>query len=522
MPGEPIPRGLREPFLLLRLASALVPRAVRSDWLREWEAEVWYAARSLHFSPSQAEGPFHRRAGFQSVSSFARERLTLLRFAAGAFTDATSYWTQGAHRTDLLLALRRRTESPSFCLAALSLLVALIVAASGFLPRTRTVIAPLPYRDPGRIATVSQGSARFATRFEVPVHWVRLWNQESRLTEGAAAYHWRDEHFQAWPGPSGQVRSAVVSDNFFPLLGARYRDGAAVAQKDLCGDCVLLSGGFAQRIFGGAPPPGARISLGASSYRVAGVLSPDFWFLSKDVGAWRRASPAYREASGRMLHAGAVVRLAANVAEHQAEAELQAVLEAAGSSPWYSFIDVSPLQSRVRAVFGSFALALSLAAVMICVGLGLRHSGWRTPDLRRRDDRRRILFFWSKVCLLLTAVLLAGLEFTRSTAITMIGGTDPLTEPLSSYLFLAASLGALSWSIHDQRRRCRVCLRRLGMAAHVGCSGCLLLNWAGTELVCMEGHGMLHVPEMAPCWEEPERWTALDDSWNDLFARKPS
>ncbi len=386
------------------------------------------------------------------------------------------------------------------------------------------MLTPLPYRDAGRIATVSQGSVRFATRVEVPVDWVRLWRQESMFTEGAAAYHWQTETFRAWPGPSGKIRTAVVSDSFFPLLGARYRDGSPVEQKDLgqCPDCALLSAAFARRIFGDAIPADARITLGSRRYRVAGVLAPEFWFLSKEIGVWRPASPAYKEAAGPGVRAGAVVRLGAGVTEAAAEGELQAVLEAAGAPPWDSLVDVTPLQGRVRAVFGSFGLALALAAVMVCAGLGMRHASWsgHALDLRRPANRRRVWFFWSKVTLLLIAVLLAGLEFTRATEITMIGGTDTLTEPLSAYLFLTASLGALSWAIHDQRRRCRVCLRRLGMAAHVGCPGCLLLNWAGTELVCLEGHGMLHVPEMVPCWQEPERWTSLDDSWTGLFARK--
>jgi hypothetical protein len=101
----------------------------------------------------------------------------------------------------------------------------------------------------------------------------------------------------------------------------------------------------------------------------------------------------------------------------------------------------------------------------------------------------------------------------------MIGGTDALTEPLSTWLFLMASMGVLSWSIHDQRRRCRVCHRRLGLPAHVGCRGCLLLDWSGTEMVCIHGHGILHIPEMISSLHEAERWTSLDDSWQGLFVR---
>src|SRR5262249_39935029 len=122
--------------------------------------------------------------------------------------------------------------------------------------------------------------------------------------------------------------------------------------------------------------------------------------------------------------------------------------------------------------------------------------------------------------LALGAVLLAGLEFTRASSITMLGGTDLGTEPISTWLFLMGSLGVLTWSFYDQRHRCRICVRQLGLAAHVGCSGSLLLNWAGTELVCIEGHGMLHVSEMAASWNIPERWTRLDESWMGLFARR--
>jgi hypothetical protein len=178
---------------------------------------------------------------------------------------------------------------------------------------------------------------------------------------------------------------------------------------------------------------------------------------------------------------------------------------------WSSLVELSPLQSRVRAVFGSFGLALMLSLVIVVGSLRIQVGQWFRPICLA--DCASFLFFVLKTGLLLIAVLLCGLEFTHAAAINMIGGTDLLTEPLSTWLFLMAS-------IRDQRKRCRVCLRRLGLAAQVGCPGCLLLNWAGTELVCVEGHGMLHVPEMVSCWNEVDQWTALDDSWIELFAKR--
>jgi hypothetical protein len=177
---------------------------------------------------------------------------------------------------------------------------------------------------------------------------------------------------------------------------------------------------------------------------------------------------------------------------------------------------VSILQDRVHSPLDSFLLAFSLAIIVAVLASRPR---LRNLDVTSLAAWRRGAFFAAKSLLLLLAVLLAGLEFTSACSITMIGGTDLLAEPLSTWLFLIGCMTALTWSIHDHRVRCRECMRRLGLAAHVGCPGSLLLSWAGTELVCISGHGMLHVPEMPSCWLEPERWTALDSSWRELFVQ---
>jgi hypothetical protein len=43
------------------------------------------------------------------------------------------------------------------------------------------------------------------------------------------------------------------------------------------------------------------------------------------------------------------------------------------------------------------------------------------------------------------------------------------------------------------------------------------LNWAGTEMVCSEGHGVLYVPESSANSLDQDRWSKLDDSWANLF-----
>jgi len=43
-----------------------------------------------------------------------------------------------------------------------------------------------------------------------------------------------------------------------------------------------------------------------------------------------------------------------------------------------------------------------------------------------------------------------------------------------------------------------------------------LLEWYGTELVCVRGRGLLHVPEICNSYSEQPR-LHLDSSWSSLF-----
>jgi hypothetical protein len=393
---------------------------------------------------------------------------------------------------------RSRLDSGSagFTLAAASALLLFIVIASGFLPVTRSIVMPLPYRDPARIAIASHGGG-LATHYGLRANEIAMWQKQSEQIEGAAAYAW--------------TRSiARVSPNFFPLLGARDFAGRSLEDARFvdCSNCVVLSYGYWQKEMGGrAITPGTNILSEGTRYRVAGVLEKRFWFLSREIAIWRIVPPHGFDGQ----RTGAVVRLKPEVSTSAAEQELSSILHHASGGPgWDALVQLAPVSARVRDVFGAFGLALALAIVI---------AGANSRARLFQCTLRGVFFFTAKTLLLLAAVLLAGLEFTYAARITLLGGTDVLTEPLSAWLFLLSSMCVLVWSMRDQQARCRVCLRRLGLATRVGCPGCLLLDWAGTELVCVEGHGMLHVPEMASCWHEPESWTALDDSWRELFQR---
>jgi hypothetical protein len=493
-------------LLLVRAASFLVPSASRDDWHREWIAEMQAAALEM------------RRRG----DSLASIRSHLWQFALGSLRDAAWHRMQALQREKLVRDFRARAETPGFCLSALSGVIALIALASGFLPSSRDVILPLPYEAADRIVTLSQGGVPVATRSPIRIDRIRLWRGQSRQIDGIAPYTWRRETFVTPGGSSVGATVARVGGDFFALLGAHDINGRRFERDGFrgCSRCVVISYDVWRTTFGRrALTATPEIQIGSERYRVAGVLEERFWFLSRGVSLWKVVPD---EQWNRGERAGVVARLRPHASAGTAKADLEWVLQKEGIEERESLIDVSPLQGRVRSVFGSFALAFGLAMVIIISTMHSRlaNGNWMRLISDAIGNVRTAAFFVAKTVLALVAVLLAGLEFTRASSITMLGGTDLWTEPISTWLFLMGSLGVLTWSFYDQRHRCRICVRQLGLAAHVGCSGSLLLNWAGTELVCIEGHGMLHVSEMAASWNIPERWTRLDESWMGLFARR--
>ena len=70
----------------------------------------------------------------------------------------------------------------------------------------------------------------------------------------------------------------------------------------------------------------------------------------------------------------------------------------------------------------------------------------------------------------------------------------------------------------QQRQRCPVCLRRVTHPARVGLASRTFLGWNGTEMVCLGGHTLLHVPSLPTSWFGAPRWLYLDHSWDFLFA----
>jgi hypothetical protein len=76
---------------------------------------------------------------------------------------------------------------------------------------------------------------------------------------------------------------------------------------------------------------------------------------------------------------------------------------------------------------------------------------------------------------------------------------------------------ALRWALLNQERRCQRCLKLLSEPTRVGPGSRNFLEWNGTELVCAEGHGRLHVAEMQGSWCWYDLWLEIDSGWHGIF-----
>src|SRR5439155_23506811 len=123
-------------------------------------------------------------------------------------------------------------------------------------------------------------------------------------------------------------------------------------------------------------------------------------------------------------------------------------------------------------------------------------SGARSGEYRHhRNWRRRGCFYIAKVTLLLLIVA--------------FGASDLTSSPLRINIACAGAFVAIRWAMLDQRRRCPNCLRLLDKPVRMGSGSRILLEWNGTELLCLRGHGVMHVPNNPAIWFSKPRWMSL-------------
>ena len=474
-----MPSRARRPFAvaisdwIVGAAAVMAPKAQRPDWKREWHAEIWHRWQFLWHT-----GAWDRR-----------EKLCLIRGTLGAFQDAACLLK--AHEA-FWQRLREWARSPFTCLGALGALLLVTAVLSGGLPASRELLS-----GQGNLQFIWMHPSSGGRDKGLPPDLVPAWASHSHSLEKIAAFQ------IGRPAGEQQPLLVTVQPQFFDVVGVKPAVGSIPRERAI----VLDYRAWASLTHANPKVLGVPLKIGTASYPVAAVLPRNFWILSRQPTVYL----VEREIKNGLVFA--VARAKAGVTRQQLDKELVKIAQDVS----YYFLDselrygawTSVLLTPLRL----FGVAVLLAGLMAPLVFRFRLRGFRVAAARRS------LFFAAKAALALAWVFVACLEVTRSESAILLASRDPGDGPFLVWLYVLGTMGVLFWAVADQRARCRVCLRLLAFPVRVGCPGCLLLDWSGTELFCSEGHGVLHVPHMAPSWdEEAERWISLDESWQGLFA----
>ena len=478
---------------LLRTASMLVPRRQRAEWWREWRSELWHV----------------RQACTPEASGSLRGEQEVAAFCLGAFQDAYCL------RCDLgekRVPLATTKGSASQCMLFLTAVTVVGCGIALLLPGVRAELQSSCYRiAPGLVLIQSARSAQDSVP-TITAEQFQTWKgRRQHIFDGFAFY--RVVHEPVSTASQGQTTLGIAhaSLNLFELLGLSMRFPLGGQAPDNVPRIVLSDRVWKTDFRGDPDIVGRRVTVGSLQAKVAGVAAPGSWRLPGKVDAWLLGPNVEMDSGG----AGFVVAHLMSSEASNLWNEKGHLKAPTPDGSLDDFLCVS-LAERTQGPSDIFLFAVFLACLALPATTSLPLGEYRQSShkLSWSTRLRRWSFLGSKLALLLPIVYFVSLDlaYLRTTF-------DP---PTSQYIQLVSSfsicLFGLRWVLRDQRQRCPVCLGKLSHPAKVGQPSRTFLAWNGTELICIGGHGLLHVPEMPTSWFSTQRWLYLDPSWEILFA----
>jgi hypothetical protein len=485
---------------LLRSASILVPTSQRAEWWREWHSELWHVR--------------HICAHAGNASRDAEREVTA--FCLGAFQDALSL--RRHNRGPEKAASAAFQGSAAQCIVFLAAVLAASYAIALMLPgvRAQRIISPRSV-NPGLVLIQSSVSDDETPTISPGLY--RAWkDRKQQYFDSFAFYRVTNESVgrgslstATHPKDSWQV--ARASSNLFAILGLPVLLAApSLEPKGNLPSVILSERVWAKEYDANPHIAGSVVRLGQLDARIVGITPDSSRGLPGNVDAWI-LQPDSEIVSGALGYAvGHLNALGESemwrprepitgFRADQSEEDLLGVsFDQEALQPWTVFL------------FAAFLAFLALPAIT-SVSLGESTVSPKQTSWARRLYRWG--FLSAKISLLLPIAYFVPLDLAYSDTAFHLSSSVYVQLTLS---FLICLFG-MGWVLRDQRQRCPVCLRCVTNPASVGQASRTFLAWNGTEMMCMSGHTLLHVPGLPTSWFSTQRWLYLDASWEFLFAR---
>lgn len=479
----------------LRLAAFLIPRRQRAEWLKEWRAELWHVR--------QTRCPEHE-IHWQVEQEVAA-------FCFGAFQDALCL------RQHLRTAIPPR-QSPSSATQCLLFLASILLAACCLfmsLPGARIAAQPSPYRDAQNLMLITRAGLSGTSYPTIRAEQFRAWSaRKQQLFSDFAFYQPVARSVALSPHHSVNLSIAQSSRNLFELLGLPVPSLISDPDRHSSLPRLVITDEARQRYFGKDQAiAGQVISVGNRKVEVAGIISAHQWRLPGHFDAWL-FEPDDDAAAIPADARGFLVGHLEQAAHHHRLPDHWDMSVPAGPGDT-DYLTCDSLSGQARQTFNIFLFTIILAflALPATTSLPLGEYAATHHKLTRAKRFRRWVFLAAKIALILPIVYFVSIDLAYlSTSMSQL--TSGYIQIVTSF---SICLFALRWTLRDQRKRCPVCLGKLTNPARVGQPSRTFLAWNGTELICVGGHGLLHVPEMPTSWFSTQRWLYLDSSWDVLF-----
>jgi hypothetical protein len=470
----------------LRCASLLVPGRGRAEWWREWQSELWHVRQEC--TPEQG------------ISWIAEREVA--EFCLGAFQDALCLRAHSEERRGSHLSTK---GSAMQCIRLLAGLGAIGFGVAMMLPGASAILHGPQYHDTRNLKLIRDAHFSGDSIATISAAQYQVWKlKRQELFDGFAFYQVVRE-----PVSGGIAASevAIASSNILDLLGLPVRFASAKPSGDM--PRLILSEDMWKSRFGGDSHIfGRAIHVGAVDAIVGGIVPEGSWRLPKKVDAWLLESEVEDIPDGLGFVVGHVKSTHVDWGDSW---RMSAPTPDGNADDFFC----ESLTERTRGAENIFLFAVILACLALPATTSLPLGEYRVSSrkLSWSTRFRRWAFLGCKIALLLPIVYFVSLDLAH---------LRPAMNPISSeYIQLITSfsicLFGLRWTLRDQRQRCPVCLGKLTHPARVGQPSRSFLAWNGTELICIVGHGLLHVPEMPTSWFSEQRWLYLDSSWDVLF-----